>query len=163
MTELRAKFSIVRKYKAIETDGDDISTFTSIHLNVSETKRKFEILLKNNKVFNCVTNKMELSEWEESFEWDKYFQNAELLESFYETLFPVPSQYELPAGTRCRYQFVNEYRYQQKCASFISLLILAFLCLASIALYFNYRWWKQAVHVQKKGMHFESNLIQFKI
>lgn len=161
LTELRKRFGFVRRYKAINHPNvGNYSTFSAMTSNFAEAKRKFNDLLENHKLFNCVNDDI-VAINTEYFQSDDYRKIIELWRNFYMTMFPVASQFELPSGKVNRYQYVDQYRSAEKRFVCVFMLIAGFFSLMAIALYFNYQWWKRAT--QKRQFSKQIDLVRFTV
>ncbi|XP_030845190.1 N-acetylglucosamine-1-phosphotransferase subunits alpha/beta isoform X1 [Strongylocentrotus purpuratus] len=86
-----------------EIMGEDEIAFKMIQTNVSQVIGQLDDIRKNPKKFVCLNDNIDHKSS------DAYMVKA-VLQDFYESLFPIPSQFELPRDYRNRFLHIDELR-----------------------------------------------------
>lgn len=119
-----------QKYKH-EIVGEDDVTFKMIRNNVSFVLYQLDWVRKNRRKFVCLNDDLDHAKEE-----TKTIRT--ILKDFYESLFPIPSQFELPSNYRNSFlykqdleRFVQNEKNKETAVKFIFILFLSllFLCL----------------------------------
>ncbi|XP_077868278.1 N-acetylglucosamine-1-phosphotransferase subunits alpha/beta-like, partial [Saccoglossus kowalevskii] len=108
--------------------GDDEVAFKMIRTNVSHVIGQLDDIRRNPKKFICLNDNIDHSSKE------AHVVKA-VLQDFYEALFPIPSQFELPREYRNRFlhvQELNEWRRYRDWLKFFTHISLACLILFTI-------------------------------
>ena len=102
LTELNSTMKGKTKYK-FETLGDEDVTFKMIRNNVSYLIFQLDWIRKNKRKFVCLNDNI-----------DHTKPDAEIirtvLKDFFESMFPVPSQFELSSKYRNKFLYIDELR-----------------------------------------------------
>lgn len=124
---LNDSFKGVTKYK-YETLGDDSVAFHMIRDNASAVLQKLDAVRGKRKKFVCLNDNIDHSK-----------KDAELIKAllvdFYQSLFPIPSQFELPVEYRNRFLHIsdlNEWKKEREEVRFWTNVLVAILILAAI-------------------------------
>jgi len=91
MDAIRNYFLKRKKRKTVILEEDPQIAFVMVDNDYSEMRKKFDGIRNSKHKFICLNDNMKHS----NHESDKSIQ---VLNDFYESLFPLPSQYELPSG-----------------------------------------------------------------
>uniref|UniRef100_A0A2C9K5A8 N-acetylglucosamine-1-phosphotransferase subunits alpha/beta n=1 Tax=Biomphalaria glabrata TaxID=6526 RepID=A0A2C9K5A8_BIOGL len=126
---VKSKFKPKLKYKYITSDDADI-TFKMIHTNVSHVVGQLDDIRKHPKKFICLNDNIDHSR-------DEAKTVKAILQDFYESLLPIPSQFELPRDYRNRFLHMRElrewriYRDQLRFWTHVALVVLVLLAVIS--------------------------------
>ncbi|KAH9518792.1 hypothetical protein Btru_006280 [Bulinus truncatus] len=126
---VKSKFKPKLKYKYTTADDSDI-TFKMIHTNVSHVVGQLDDIRKHPKKFICLNDNIDHSREEAK-------TVKAILQDFYESLLPIPSQFELPRDYRNRFLHMSElrewriYRDRLRFWTHVALLILVMLAILS--------------------------------
>ncbi|GFO26810.1 N-acetylglucosamine-1-phosphotransferase subunits alpha/beta-like, partial [Plakobranchus ocellatus] len=96
------KFKPRQKYKTVEMDDREV-TFKMIHTNVSFVVGQLDDVRKHPKKFICLNDNIEHSKEEAK-------TVKAVLQDFYESMFPKPSQFELAREYRNRFLHMDQLR-----------------------------------------------------
>ncbi|CAD5119659.1 DgyrCDS8253 [Dimorphilus gyrociliatus] len=107
-------FSISEIFNQIDTDssrfeivGEDDIMFKMIHSNISHVIGQLDEVRKQSKKFICLNDNIDHK--------SKHAKTVKaILQDFYEAMFPIPSQFELPRTFRNKYLSVKELRKGEK-------------------------------------------------
>ncbi|BFZ05151.1 hypothetical protein BsWGS_08190 [Bradybaena similaris] len=99
---VKSKFKPVPKYKTTIVNDDDIA-FKMVHTNVSHVVGQLDDIRKHPKKFICLNDNIDHRK-------DEARTVKAILQDFYESLVPVPSQFELPRDYRNRFLHMDELR-----------------------------------------------------
>ncbi|XP_067654930.1 N-acetylglucosamine-1-phosphotransferase subunits alpha/beta-like isoform X2 [Haliotis asinina] len=99
---IKDKFKPKPKHKYTTVDDSDV-TFYMIRTNVSSVVGQLDNVRKHSKKFICLNDNIEHGSEEAR-------TVKAVLQDFYESLFPIPSQFELPREYRNRFLHTNELR-----------------------------------------------------
>nr|XP_033809201.1 N-acetylglucosamine-1-phosphotransferase subunits alpha/beta isoform X2 [Geotrypetes seraphini] len=99
---IRKAFKDKNKYR-FETMGEEEIAFKMIRTNVSHVVGQLDDIRKNPRKFICLNDNIDHSHK------DAHTVKA-VLRDFYESMFPVPSQFELPRAYRNRFLHMHELR-----------------------------------------------------
>ena len=99
---VKDKFKPVPKYKTILLDDSDIA-FKMIQTNVSHVVGMLDDVRKHTKKFICLNDNIDHSR-------DDAKTVKAILSDFYESLFPIVSQFELPRDYRNRFLHMDQLR-----------------------------------------------------
>lgn len=103
---IKKKIKPAPKYK-FETVGEEEITFKMIGTNLSTVVGQLDDIRRNTRKFICLNDNI-----------DHHHHDAAnikaLLQDFYESIFPLPSQFELPVDYRNRYLHVSELAHWKK-------------------------------------------------
>ena len=131
LTKLNDSFKGVTKYK-YETLGDDNVAFHMIRDNASAVLQKLDAVRGKRKKFVCLNDNIDHSK-----------KDAELIKAllvdFYQSLFPIPSQFELPLEYRNKFLHIsdlNEWKREREEVRFWTNILVAILILAVILTFF---------------------------
>ena len=123
---LNDSYKGVTKYK-FETLGDEDVAFHMIRDNATAVLQQLDAIRGKKKKFVCLNDNIDHSK-----------KDAELIKAllvdFYESLFPTPSQFELPQEYRNRFLSVselNEFMKEREFIKFWTNILLAILVLAA--------------------------------
>lgn len=123
---LNASYKGITKYK-FETLGDDDVAFHMIRDNASAVLQQLDAIRGKKKKFVCLNDN--ISHGKKDAELIKA-----LLVDFYESLFPIPSQFELPSEYRNRFLHVSELQEwlkEREAVKFWTNILVAMLILAA--------------------------------
>lgn len=123
---LNDSFKDATKYK-YETLGDEDVAFHMIRDNASAVLQQLDAIRGKKKKFVCLNDNIDHSK-----------KDAELIKAllvdFYESLFPIPSQFELPRDYRNRFLYVselNEFMKEKEVIKFWTNIFLVILVLVA--------------------------------
>lgn len=123
---LNDSFKGATKYK-YETLGDEDVAFHMIRDNASAVLQQLDAIRGKKKKFVCLNDNIDHSK-----------KDAELIKAllvdFYESLFPIPSQFELPREYRNRFLYVselNEFTKEKEVIKFWTNIFLVILVLVA--------------------------------
>ncbi|KAG7159870.1 N-acetylglucosamine-1-phosphotransferase subunits alpha/beta-like [Homarus americanus] len=122
LTTLLKKLEKVHKYK-YNHQSDDVIHFKMVTSNVSIVVHMLDEVRKNPRKFICLNSNLDPRSKENDL-------IHALVQDTYESLFPVPSSFELPINYRNRFLYVQELHAWRKWRDLIRALIYA--CLASL-------------------------------
>ena len=94
-----------KKYPSTEQDGDDVE-FQEVTSNVTDMISKLDLIKQQHKLFLCMQDGISHSPENEKNNKLVY----SLMDDFYKTMYPVPSQFELPSDLRNRYLDIRRMR-----------------------------------------------------
>lgn len=89
------------KFNYVELDGEADVNFKMLHHNSTVVLAKLDEVRKSKKKFICLNDNLDHTSEESRMA-------ALILQDFYESYFPIPSQFELPANYRNRFLYVEE-------------------------------------------------------
>ncbi|XP_045584036.2 N-acetylglucosamine-1-phosphotransferase subunits alpha/beta [Procambarus clarkii] len=122
LTSLLSKLESTKKYKFVH-QSDDVVHFKMVNSNVSVVVHMLDEVRKNPRKFICLNSNLDPRSRENDL-------IHALVQDTYESLFPLPSSFELPVNYRNRFLYVEELLAWRKWRDFIRALIYA--CLASL-------------------------------
>ncbi|KAK8733624.1 hypothetical protein OTU49_006396 [Cherax quadricarinatus] len=122
LTTLLNKLEKTDKYKFVHHNDDDIH-FKMVTSNVSIVVHMLDEVRKNPRKFICLNSNLDPRSKENDL-------IHALVQDTYESLFPVPSSFELPVNYRNRFLYIEELLAWRKWRDLIRALIYA--CLASL-------------------------------
>ncbi|CAG5121922.1 unnamed protein product [Candidula unifasciata] len=99
---VKSKFRPVPKYKTTIVNDDDIA-FKMVHTNVSHVVGQLDDIRKHPKKFICLNDNIDHRR-------DEARTVKSILQDFYESLVPIPSQFELARDYRNRFLHMEELR-----------------------------------------------------
>ena len=124
---LNESYKGITKYK-FETLGDDNVAFHMIRDNASAVLQQLDAIRGKKKKFVCLNDNIDHSK-----------KDADLIKAllvdFYQSLFPIPSQFELPQDYRNRFLHIsdlNEWIEEREDIKFWTNILVAILILAVI-------------------------------
>ncbi|CAL1547114.1 unnamed protein product [Lymnaea stagnalis] len=126
---VKSKVKPKLKYKTSPVDDSDI-TFKMIHTNVSHVVGQLDDIRKHPKKFICLNDNIDHTREEAK-------TVKAILQDFYESLLPIPSQFELPRDYRNRFLHMNElrewrsYRDRLRFWTHVALVVLVLLAIMS--------------------------------
>ncbi|CAH0548693.1 unnamed protein product [Brassicogethes aeneus] len=128
---LKNRFGTEQKYKfktLSQVDGDFV-TFVMLHSNISEVVSHLDEIRSRPKKFICLNDDLD------------YIQNGEnefvksILYDFYLSLFPIPSQFELPDEYRNKFLYTDDLNMWKNHHFNVNVLIV---CAILILIYFTF-------------------------
>ncbi|KAK3581579.1 hypothetical protein CHS0354_031927 [Potamilus streckersoni] len=128
---VRSNFKAKQKYKYTELDDTEV-TFKMIKTNISSVVGQLDDVRKHPKKFICLNDNID-----HGHEQAKTVKA--ILQDFYESFFPIQSQFELPRDYRNRFLHVNElreWRNYRDWLKFWTQVALSMLVLFTIASFF---------------------------
>ncbi|XP_050410392.1 N-acetylglucosamine-1-phosphotransferase subunits alpha/beta isoform X1 [Patella vulgata] len=126
------KFKPKNKYKFTILDDNDVA-FKMIKTNVSTVVGQLDDIRKNPKKFICINDDIEHGQEEAK-------TVKAILQDFYESMFPIQSDFELPRDYRNRFLHVNELKEWRKYRDWLKFwtnIALVVLVIITIATFFG--------------------------
>ncbi|XP_052801171.1 N-acetylglucosamine-1-phosphotransferase subunits alpha/beta-like isoform X2 [Mya arenaria] len=128
-----AKFPPKNKYRHVEVDDSEIA-FKMIKTNVSSVVGQLDDVRKNPKKFICLNDNID------HHRQDQARTVKAIIADFYESVFPLQSQFELPREYRNRFTHIDElreWRNYRDWLKFWTHLALVLLVVFTVASYFS--------------------------
>lgn len=128
---VKSKYKSRNKYNHITTDDAEIA-FKMIKTNVSGVVGQLDDIRRNPKKFICLNDNIDHTQ-------DQAKTVKAILQDFYESLFPLQSQFELPREYRNRFTHIDElreWRHYRDWLKFWTHIALALLVLFTVASFF---------------------------
>ncbi|KAH3745280.1 N-acetylglucosamine-1-phosphotransferase subunits alpha/beta [Pelomyxa schiedti] len=104
------------KYKFRLSNLDDVA-FIMVNTNDTSLQKRLDSIREKSNKFICLNDNMNHSH-------PAAQHTIQVLQNFYQSLFPLPSQYELPPGRRNRFLHMDELRRAQKIVAAKNLYII---------------------------------------
>uniref|UniRef100_H2Z4G5 N-acetylglucosamine-1-phosphotransferase subunits alpha/beta n=1 Tax=Ciona savignyi TaxID=51511 RepID=H2Z4G5_CIOSA len=144
MEKLNKTYSGKKKYNYVQLDESEVS-FKMIRSNVSVVVGQLDDIRKHPKKFICLNDNIDHNSKE------AHTVKA-VLQDFYETLFPIQSQFELSHDYRNRFGNIfelREWKTKHERTLFLMHCILVILLVSIVISFFwdqIYRWWRKHRH-----------------
>ncbi|KAF6035763.1 GNPTAB [Bugula neritina] len=132
---IKSKVQPKPKYR-YEVVGDQDINFKMIGTNLSHVVGQLDDLRRHPKKFMCLNDNIDHSNSEA-------MQVKALLADFYESMFPIKSQFELPPDYRNRFLHVNELREWKRIRDYMKLFVE--MLLAVLILYTIYSFYEDQI------------------
>lgn len=126
VTDMLKQYFGTQKVNKIELLGEEEVAFKMIHTNLSQVLGQLDDIRKNPKKFICLNDNIKHGT-----------KDAEIvravLQDFYESLFPIRTQFELPPDYRNRFLHIKELKEWQQFRDLIR--FATYLCLAMLIIF----------------------------